>query len=71
MLTLFTIPDSANMIASSSAVVSAWTPEFLPVIYLSLAITVVVGSILFLSRKLSGGAKGILGGRRRRRARRR
>jgi len=62
---MFTIPDATLTIASSTEVVTAWVPEFLPVIYLALGMVVVVGTILFVSRKLSGGARAILGGKRR------
>jgi len=69
MFTLFAIPDSATTISATSAVVTPWLEQYLPVVSFVLAITVVVMTIRFLSRKLSGGAKGVLGGRRRRRGR--
>jgi len=70
MFTLFAIPDSATTISGTATQVTAYVAEYLPVIYLTLAMVVVVGTILFVSRKLSGGARSILGGKRRfRRAR--
>ena len=72
MLTLFTIPSSTTMISEAQTVVTAWVPEFLPVIYLTLGVVVVVGTIMLVKSKLGGGIAKILGtrGRRSRRGRR-
>lgn len=71
MLTLFAIPDSGTTITAVGTQVTAYVAEFLPAIYLSVAMVVVVGTILFVTRKVSGGARAILGGKRRGRGRRR
>jgi len=66
MLTLFTIPSSTTMISEAQTVVTAWVPEFLPVIYLTLGVVVVVGTIMLVKSKLGRGIAKILGARSRR-----
>ena len=71
MLTLFAIPDSTQTIAGAQSLVTSWVPEFLPVIYLTLGVVVVVGTIMLVKSKLGRGIAKILGGgKRRARARR-
>jgi len=72
MFSLFAIPDSTATIAGAQSLVTSWVPEFLPVIYLTLGVVVVVGTIMLVKSKLGGGIAKILGarGRRSRRGRR-
>jgi len=72
MLTLFAIPDSTTTITGAQDLVTAWVPQFLPVIYLTLGVVVVVGTIMLVKSKLGRGIAKILGarGRRSRRGRR-
>lgn len=71
MLTLFALPSSSTMISESQSVVTSWLPEFLPVIYVVLGLTVVVGTILFIRKKFGGAIAKILGVRGGRRSMRR
>jgi len=63
MLTLFAIPDSATTISATASQVTAYVAEYLPVIYLGLAMVVVLGTIAFVSRKLKSAPKRLLGRR--------
>lgn len=71
MLTLFAIPDQTATIAGAQSLVTSWVPEFLPVIYLTLGVVVVVGTIMLVKSKLGGGISKILGGKRKSRRGRR
>jgi len=72
MLSFFTVPDSANVIASSTDYASSFTTEFLPLIWVVVGITAAVVLVRFLMKLIRGGIKGAAGhgkrgGRRRRR----
>lgn len=71
MPTLFDFPATADIVSTTQEVVSGFFPQFLPVVYLAFGATIVVASIIYLRRIVKSIPKGVVGGGRRGRGRRR
>lgn len=65
-MTLFTLPDPSVVITSTSVWSVPFFTEFLPIIYVSIGLLVMALGIRWLGRTIKGGARGVLGGSRRR-----
>jgi len=64
MLALFTVPDAASIVSSSTEYASTLFTEFLPVLYVVIGIAAAVGLVMFLRGKIGRGVKKVTGGRR-------
>jgi len=71
MLSLITLPSASAVISSTSAYSGDFFTEFLPYIWLAVGILVAVVFVKYVRRVVSGGIKGVAGGRRGRGRRRR
>jgi len=67
----FSIPSITDIVATTTPIIALMLTSLLPIIYFALAILIAVGAALFIRKKIGGGIRSVLGGRRRGRGRRR